>query len=317
MISTIAVLASKLVRSQAGRLVLIGSVCLLAGAGAFAATQHRSMGTGLYWALETATTVGYGDVTPSNAAGRIVASLVMLTTIPLFASAFASFAGAVASTRLRRLLGMEHREPSGREVVMYGMHPALPVAARELVKAKRDVVVVTTAERSAFPDEVHVVVADPTTEAGMRRGHPEKAAQVLIAGEDDSSVLVTAVLVHQVAPQAPTLAIASSPHVCQALHELGIDAVSGDELLAHTIAKSLEAPHAGELLLAMLNSEGFRLREVPVGEEGAGHPISALRDRQVGVVVGAVHDGHVVMGVVDDPVLGPEDRLLVLAPEPG
>ena len=198
---------------------------------------------------------------------------------------------------------------------MYGTHPALPVAAQELVKANRDVVVVTTADRSAFPDEVHVVKADPTTEAGMRRGHPEKAAQVLVAGEDDSSVLVTAVLVHQVAPHTSTLAIASSPNVCQALRELGIDAVSGEELLAHTIAKSLEAPHAGELLLALLDSEGFRLQEVAVGDD-AGKPISALRARRLGVVIGAVHGGRVVMGVADDPVLDPQDRLLVLTPDP-
>ena len=182
-----------------------------------------------------------------------------------------------------------------------------------LVKANRAVVAVTTADRSAFPDEVHVLKADPTTEGGVRRGHPEKAAQVLVAGEDDSSVLVTAVLVHQIAPQTPTLAIASSPNVCRALRELGIDAVSGEELLAHTIAKSLEAPHAGELLLALVGSEGLRLQEVAVGD-GAGKPFSALRAELRDVVIGAVHGGRVVIGVVDDPVLDAQDRLLVLTP---
>lgn len=239
----------------------------------------------------------------------------MLTTIPLFASAFALFAGAVVSAHLRRLLGMERREASGGEVVIIGSHPALSRAVADLVAARRDVVIVTTGDRSSFPDAAHVVAADPTSEQAVRRARPERASQVLVAGSDDAAVLVSAVLVHQIAPRTPTVAIATSPHVCHALRDLGIDAVSGDELLAHTVAKSMEAPHAGELLLRILDSPEFRLREVEVGEARAGHPLSAARDGARGVVLGAVHEGTVLMGVVDDPVLEAGDRLLVLEPE--
>ncbi len=317
MITTITLLASKVVRSQSGRLVVLGVLCLFGGAIAFDATQpHLGFGTSLYWAITTATTVGYGDITPKNPTGRVVASLVMLTTIPLFASSFAVFAGSVASAHLRRLLGMERREAAGGEVVVIGNHPVLPVTVAELVAAGRDVVVVTTADRSSFPDEARVVAADPTSEAAVRRAKPDRASQVLVAGRDDASVLVSAVLAHQAAPGTPVIAIATSPNVGRALRDLGVDAVSGDELLAHTVAKSMEAPHAGELLLRILDSDGYRLKEVDVGEEGAGRPLSAARDRQRGVVLGAVHAGRVVMGVVDDPLLDATDRLLVLEPEP-
>lgn len=37
-----------------------------------------SVPTGIYWAISTVTTVGYGDVTPSTAIGRIFASIMML-----------------------------------------------------------------------------------------------------------------------------------------------------------------------------------------------------------------------------------------------
>lgn len=313
--TTFALVASRLLRSQPGRLVALGVLCLLGGAAAFAATQRIDFGTGLYWAITTATTVGYGDVTPKNASGRVVASLVMLTTIPLFASAFATFAGAVAGAHLRRLLGMERHEPGGNEVVILGSHPAVPVVVRDLVGAGRDVVVVSATERTSLPEEAKVVAADPTTEEGVRRARPERAGQVLIAGPDDAAVLVTAVLVHRLAPDTPTLAIASSPRIGEALRELGVEAVAGDELLAHTVAKTLEAPHAGELLLRILDSEGVRLRERPVGHEHEGRPLSAVRAAAPGVVIGAVCGGRVVMGVADDPVLGADDRVLVLEPE--
>jgi voltage-gated potassium channel len=40
-----------------------------------------SIGSGLWWAVQTVTTVGYGDVIPKSLAGRLVAALVMLLGI--------------------------------------------------------------------------------------------------------------------------------------------------------------------------------------------------------------------------------------------
>lgn len=313
MTAILAVLVTKMRASQSLRLALAGIICLLGGAEAFSITQHISFGLALYWAITTATTVGYGDVTPHNTAGRIVASVTMLTTIPLFASAFALFAGAVAGTHLRRLLGVERSETAQDEIVVLGMHPSIPVIAAELVKAGRAVTVVTTAGRATLPDDVRVIDADPTSEHGIGRAHPERAGQVLIAAADEAQVLVSAVLVHQLAPKTPAVGIASTPGVRRALAELGVGAaISADELLAHTVAKSLEAPHAGELLLRILESDGYALQEVPVPPEAVGRPLSDARALAHGVVLGAVHGGTVAMGVVDDPVLAAGDRLLVL-----
>jgi voltage-gated potassium channel len=36
---------------------------------------------GFWWAIQTVTTVGYGDVTPTHPAGRVIAGLVMVTGI--------------------------------------------------------------------------------------------------------------------------------------------------------------------------------------------------------------------------------------------
>jgi voltage-gated potassium channel len=40
-----------------------------------------SIGSGLWWAVQTTTTVGYGDHVPTTVAGRLIASLVMLLGI--------------------------------------------------------------------------------------------------------------------------------------------------------------------------------------------------------------------------------------------
>ena len=43
--------------------------------------EFPDLGTGLWWALQTVTTVGYGDVTPANTAGRLVGALFLLEAI--------------------------------------------------------------------------------------------------------------------------------------------------------------------------------------------------------------------------------------------
>jgi voltage-gated potassium channel len=315
-ISVINYLLAHVKRSQAVRLVLIGLGCLLVGAILFSLTQHVSLGTSLYWAVTTGTTVGYGDVDPKNAVGRVVAVGVMVTTIPLFAAAFAIFGAAVAAAHVRRLLGMVRKDLAGDEIVILGMHPAVPRIAAGLADAGREVVVVSTADRSEFTDSVRVIAADPTSEAAVRRSHPERAGQLLVTGATDADVLVTAVLVHQLAPDVASLAVAHSGNVSRALHELGMKVtVSAEDLLAETLAKSLEAPHAAELLLQLVGSDGYQLKELPVDPGCIGQRLSRVRVERDGLVLGIVQAGTVLLGVGHDPVLTADDHVLVLEAE--
>ena len=48
--------------------------------------QVKTFGDGIWWALVTITTVGYGDITPLTTLGRIVAGLLMLLGLGLIAT---------------------------------------------------------------------------------------------------------------------------------------------------------------------------------------------------------------------------------------
>jgi voltage-gated potassium channel Kch len=48
-------------------------------------TEYPNIWVGMWWAIQTVTTVGYGDVTPAKWSGRIVAAFVMLEGIAFIA----------------------------------------------------------------------------------------------------------------------------------------------------------------------------------------------------------------------------------------
>ena len=60
--------------------------------------EYPNIFIGMWWAIQTVTTVGYGDVTPKAVAGRIVAAIVMLEGIAFVAIVTA----AVTSTFVAR-----------------------------------------------------------------------------------------------------------------------------------------------------------------------------------------------------------------------
>jgi len=299
-------------RKHIAVLLTSAAACVLAGAAAFAATQGRPFSTGLYWAITTATTVGYGDVTPQNAAGRVIASLVMLTTIPLLASVFALASGDVAAAGIRRVLAMRSHFPDGRYRLVIGLNDAVPAILAELTAARIPVVLVADTDPASVPSEVHLVRGDPTDETVLKSAKPEGAEQALITGQSDGDVLVSAVLVRKLAPGLETAALVSSPAVREALTDLGVhQVISAHTLIASTLAKSLETPHAGDMLAELVGSGNHRLSEVEADAAAVGRPLSAIRDERDGLVLGIVHRGKFMLGVGDDPVVQAGDHLLV------
>jgi voltage-gated potassium channel len=60
--------------------------------------EYPNIWVGMWWALQTVTTIGYGDVTPKEPSGRIVASFVMLQGVALLTITIA----AITSTFVTR-----------------------------------------------------------------------------------------------------------------------------------------------------------------------------------------------------------------------
>jgi len=74
--------------------------------------DFSSVWQGLWWAVQTVTTVGYGDIVPTHATGRIAAAILMMAGIGLLAVVTAVITAAFLE-KVRRRLG----DPGHAEVI--------------------------------------------------------------------------------------------------------------------------------------------------------------------------------------------------------
>ena len=99
--------------------VLVGALLMWA----FDRTNYPSYGQAVWFALQTVTTVGYGDTTPTSGIGRSVAAVVMLTGIGLITVVTAAVTSVfIEGARVRF-------ERSRAEAEANGPHPLERLAA--------------------------------------------------------------------------------------------------------------------------------------------------------------------------------------------
>lgn len=81
-----------------GLVASVSAVCIVTGAVLVIRTDPErfpDLGTALWWAAATVTTVGYGDVVPASAGGRLVGVVLMFVGIGSFALLTAVAASAI------------------------------------------------------------------------------------------------------------------------------------------------------------------------------------------------------------------------------
>jgi voltage-gated potassium channel len=65
-------------------------------------SEYPNIWVGMWWALQTVTTVGYGDVTPTSTWGRVLAGVVMITGIGFLTVVTAAITAALVEGARRR-----------------------------------------------------------------------------------------------------------------------------------------------------------------------------------------------------------------------
>ncbi len=94
--------------STAASVIVTTTLVIVVGGGAlFRVLDHKEypdIWTGMWFALQTVTTVGYGDVAPKDASGKLVAALIMLEGIAFLAIITAAITSTFVARAARERL---------------------------------------------------------------------------------------------------------------------------------------------------------------------------------------------------------------------
>jgi voltage-gated potassium channel len=72
------------VANSAKGTVLAFVVLIVASAICYSQLENRGVGDSIWWAVVTASTVGYGDTYPTHGAGRVLAGILIMSMVLLF-----------------------------------------------------------------------------------------------------------------------------------------------------------------------------------------------------------------------------------------
>jgi voltage-gated potassium channel len=92
-------------------IALVTLAVTLAGGLLVTVVDHRdfpTLGRGMWWAVQTVTTVGYGDITPRSGGGRAIATVVMVTGIGFVSVATAAVTAMFVESARRRRGAVRH-----------------------------------------------------------------------------------------------------------------------------------------------------------------------------------------------------------------
>ncbi len=177
--------------------------------------EMSNLGDGLWWALVTITTVGFGDITPATTLGRVIGGVMMvggLFTLALFAGIIGhSLLHAVLSIREEqfRMSGyVNHIVVCGYEM---GSGMLLDVLSKEIDFEEQRVVLFGPYERPReLAPEFMWVQGDPTKESELDKARIAYASTVIVTGsrrvkpqQADATTILTVFTIRSAMTKSP------------------------------------------------------------------------------------------------------------------
>ncbi len=289
----------------------------------------------LWYTLVTVSTVGYGDLYPVSAAGRIAGGLVIITSVGLIGFVIGKFGELAVESSRRRFLGMDGTDFTNHYIVL-GWNDLSRTVIKEMIVAGFKVAVLTQQERDIA--EMRTIFTDPKTffvsfglyqedDALARLNIARAAGAVLLTG-DDTTTLVTVLHLKQLNPSLKITAYINNSQLRKTVENAGVNyVISPNEVLGRLIASAAFEPDVSSFMEAILSAttgdddmdlQEFRLRQ--------GHPLvgmsCAAANNLLVEKTGAqllsysrVAGGQwqVAKGHATNDILAPDDYLIVLA----
>ena len=220
----------------------------------------NSIADAFYFTVVTASTVGYGDITPSSTIGELFAVSVLVVGVTSFTAALGVLFAPLLEARFANALGRmtdSQLELLEDHVVVLGYGDLTEPILSELTDANVDFVVVAKPDNKNIPElkerDIALVVADPSDEDPLERVHIDRARAVVAATNDDAADALAILTARELRPDANIVAAATDRENVDKLKRAGADtvispALIGGRLLVESALGSTETERIADSL---------------------------------------------------------------------
>lgn len=296
-------------------LVLAVVFIILLGATGFTLTEPREgtwleqFGRGAWWALVTLTTVGYGDVVPVTALGRLVGSAVIVGGVVTLAMVTATVASVFIEQKLRRERGLEPVKTT-QHILLLGWHEDGDVLLDQLLKQLPPGIPVALVNKQpaemleALQDRypAHAIVylrGEYSREEILLKANVRQALKAIIlaerqpgetAAQVDQRTLLTALTLKGLHPKLRIMAELLRPENRAYLERAGVeDVLVRGQYDSSLLARAVASPGIFRIFTNLLSGEGQNLWSVKIPSSFQGRPLAELaahlRDQHQGLLV--------------------------------
>ena len=189
-----------------------------------------------YFTVVTASTVGYGDITPQTGAASDIAQLFVLSSLVMNVAAFAVALGVLLTPAIEAQLSKALGKMTEKQFDLLDGHVLVlgygdltePILEELTDRGGVDFAVITTDEAAARrlgDRDVPVLTADPSDVEPLQRAHIEDARAVIVATEDDARDALAILTARQLNPKVRIVAAATQRENVNKLRRAGADQV--------------------------------------------------------------------------------------------
>jgi voltage-gated potassium channel len=256
--------------------------------------QFKTVGDGLWWAIVTFTTIGYGDKYPITTEGRLLSGVLMMVGIGLLGTVTGKIAAALVERRIREGRGLGEAHVAGHLVVVGWKSDMLEFVGGLLEQpdvTPETLVLVNDAGEAANEELRHIfpgigyVHGDTVDPSVLQRAKASAARRVLVLADEtggrsdherDARTVMTVMEIESLAPEVYTCAEVLDRSFVEHLRLARCDEVvlSRDHARAMLLSASA-ATGMTPLVDGLLSPEGG-LSTLSVPEHFVGRPFAEL-----------------------------------------
>ena len=312
-------------------LFVILTIILASGLALSLLEPGMSFVNGLWWSVVTLTTVGYGDISPATTGGRIVAIIIMFFGIGLLGMLSGNLATIMITKRIRENKGMETIDPEDHIILCEWNHRSRAVLKELRADPKTEntpIVLIADVDEKPTDDPNLFFVNGPVNEETLQKANLEKAATIVVLGDDtleptarDAKVVLTTLTIETLCPaiySVVELVDQSNEQHCRRANADEI--IIGSELSSHLLASAARDHGISTIVSELLSSRyGNDLFLIPLPEKLAGKTfldgLITMKKEQRATLLGIRKGkkGELITNPEAEYILAEEDYLIIIS----